>query len=223
MQSQGVMASLMKIGESVTKRARLEVMILVVNLVFLAFVVLYLVSSGIAPTPVKPLVQADTRTTARIHELELTLQRDPNNVKSALELARIYQDAGEFPWSYDALRAAEASGDPDPAWRLRLGLAYIELGKNDDGLRVLRDAERRCASRKSCPADVRVKLELFGRVAALLQERRIDTRRQRAAAEKALHEVLKPVQVDPAKMRPKGPATPPAPPAPPAPPNTKGE
>jgi hypothetical protein len=217
MHSQGAVASLMKLGQSVTKRERLEVMILVVNLVFLAFVVLYLAGISIGPTPVKPLVQADSKTTARIQELELTLQRDPNNVHSALELARIYQDAGEFPWSYDALRNAEASGDPDPSWRLRLGLAYIELGKNDDGLRVLRDAESRCAARKSCRGDVRVKLELFVRVATLLKERRIDTRRQRAAAEKALHEILKPVHVDAEKMRPKGPAAPP----PSSPPATK--
>jgi len=188
---------------------RLERAVLVSNLIFLGIAAVLLVLTGLGSgTRVEPLVGTDTRTSSRMEQLERALQRDPGNVAGAVELARLYGEAGEFPWSYDALRTAEQTGTLEPSWRLRLGLAYLEIGKSADGLRLLKEAKARCAADPACPAPVRVKLDLFTRVAQLYVDRGIDARRHRVAAEKALREVLKPVTVDPAKMRPKGPAAP---------------
>jgi hypothetical protein len=189
-------------------RKRLEAVVLIANLVFVGIVVLYLLAVKVGSGRVQPLVEADAQTAQRIRDLELALQRNPGNYTQALELARLYQDVGEFPWSYDALRKAEQGGGLDSAFRLRLGLAYVELGKNEDGLRVLKAAADRC-HREECFADVRVKLDVFSQVATLFVDRRIDSRKQLIEAEAALREILKPVQVDLAKMRPKAPALPP--------------
>jgi hypothetical protein len=186
---------------------RLETIVILPNLALLAFVILYVVTHGTAGTRVEQLVVGDKGTTARIAELELALRRQPRNISSAIELARLYREAGEFPWSYNALRNAEKTGKHDPAWKLMLGLAYLELGKNDDGVRVL-DATLKECTRQACSAATRAKLEIFARIGHLLEERGIDARSHNKAAEKALHEVLKPVEVNPEMMRPKAPADP---------------
>lgn len=201
--------------DKTVRRTRLEALVLLANVVFVAVLVLYGVVIGVGPRQVMPVVRADSKTARQITNLELALQRDPRSVGYALELARLYQDLGEFPWSYDALRSAERRGNLEPAWQLKFGLAYLELAKNEDGLRVLKAGMQRCDQQpKTCPADVRVKLELFTRVAKIFVNRRIDSRSQRLSAEKALREVFKPVEVDLDKMRPKAPAAPPGAPAP---------
>jgi hypothetical protein len=197
--------------ERASRRAGLEALVLGANIVFVAALVLYGVVVGVGPRQVMPVVRADSKTAKQITSLELALQRDPRSVGYALELARLYQDLGEFPWSYDALRSAERRGNLEPAWQLKFGLAYLELAKNEDGLRVLKAGMERCDQQpKTCPAGVRVKLELFTRVAKIFVDRRIDSRSQRITAERALREVFKPVEVDPDKLRPKAPAGPPA-------------
>jgi hypothetical protein len=171
------------------------------------------------------LVRADKETALRIGELELELARGPQSLEKALELARLYQDAGEFPWSYDALRNAERRGGADPSWLVRLGLAYIGLGKNADGLRVIRRAKERCGA-EGCPPHVEAKVNIFERMARVFVERSIDSRRHRSAAYKVIREILKPIQVDPKTLRPKAPAEPsaagPRPDRPAAPPGDQG-
>jgi tetratricopeptide (TPR) repeat protein len=192
--------------EQTSRRSRLNALVLGANIVFVVVLVLYGALVGVQPRQVMPVVRADSKTARQITNLELALQRDPNSVGYAFELARLYQDLGEFPWSYDALRSAERR-NIDPAWQLKFGLAYLELAKNDDALRVLKAGSARCKSKSAaCAADVGVKLELFTRVAQIFVDRRIDSRSQRASAEKALSEVFKSVEVDPDKMRPKAPA-----------------
>ncbi len=183
--------------------------LLLANLIFLGLAVLYLLVTTVGDETVQPLVQADPQTSRRIEHLERALLRQPGAADSALELAQLYRDAGEFPWSYDALRDAERTGTDDPGWRLKLGLAYLQVSKSEDALRVLRAARQRCRRPgAACPGDVRVKLDIFVRVAELLKKRGIQPHKHRLAAEQALREVLKPVEVDPAKMRPKAPAGP---------------
>jgi tetratricopeptide (TPR) repeat protein len=188
-----------------------QILILVGNLAFVAIVVLYFVISGVGRKEVKPLVEASPKTQQRISELEQLLARDPGNVGSAVELARLYRDVGEFPWSYDALKNAERSGNEDPAWRIKLGLAYLEIGKNDDGLRILKAARERCyRATPKCRQDLLTKLDIFHRLAEIFVERKIDSRKHLVAVNKAFQEVLKPVSADPAKIRPKAPAVPPS-------------
>ncbi len=188
-----------------------QILILVGNLVFVGIVVLYFVLTGVGQKQVKPLVEASPKTQQRIADLERLLARDPGNVGSAVELARLYRDVGEFPWSYDALRNAERSGNEDPAWRIKLGLAYLEIGKNDDGLRILKAARERCyRATPRCRQDLLTKLDVFHRLAEIFVERKIDSRKHLVAVNKAFQEVLKPVNADPSKLRPKAPATPPA-------------
>ena len=134
--------------------SRLEAIVILPNLALLAFVILYVVTHGTATTRVAPLVEGDKGTTSRIAELELALRRHPQNLSSAIELARLYREAGEFPWSYNALQNAERTGKHEPAWKLMLGLAYLELGKNDDGVRVLDAALQGCA-KQTCAASTR--------------------------------------------------------------------
>jgi len=187
-----------------------EAQLLAANLVFVGVAVFYLLVTNVGRETIRPLVQADPQTSRRIQDLERILQQNPRASGSALELAQIYREAGEFPFSYDALRESERTGTEDPGWRLSLGLAYLELGKNDDGLRVLTSVERRCQrpSLPPCPSDIRARLDIYGRIARLLKARRIESHKHGLAAQQAIHEVLRPVEVDLAKMRPKAPATP---------------
>jgi hypothetical protein len=177
------------------------------NWVLIGFVAICLINAWATAKQVQPLVQADPATTSRIAHLELLLLRQPTNMAHTLELARLYQDVGEFPWSYHALLTAEKTWSQDPVWRLLLGLAYLDLGKNDDSARVLKQAKERCKE-TSCSFNISTKLDIFTRLAELFIERKIDSRKHSLAAEKALRELLKPVEVDPDKMRPKAPATP---------------
>lgn len=188
--------------------SKLEAAVLFPNLLLVAVVVLCFVAYKGAPPRVAPLVETDTKTTRRIHQLELSLERQPANISSVIELAKLYREAGEFPWSYQALKNAERSGgDREPSWQLMLGLAFLELGKNKDAVRVLDSALERCG-RTRCASNTQVKLEIFTQVARIFLKRRIDARMHNRAAEKVLHEILKPVGVDPEKMRPKAPASP---------------
>ncbi len=186
-------------------RIRLEIAVIIPNILLVGFIIFYFAITKFSSNQVMPLVEADRQTRMRINQLELSLERNPGDLVGALELSRLYQDVGEFPWSYDALQNAEAKGSQDPAWRLKLGLAYMELGKNDDALRVISAAQARCRTEK-CPSPVLVKLQIFEKMSRLFVERRIDARKHRSAAETALREVVKPVQVDIEKMRPKAPA-----------------
>lgn len=177
------------------KRSRtsaLEAAVVVPNVILLAVVVVYVVVR--TPPKAEPLVQTDRRTATRIDELEEALKRDPRAGGNALELARLYSRAGEFPWSVDALRAAERTGNSSLAFRMKLGLAYLELGKNLDGLRVLKAALQTCG-RTDCPADLKARLEILTTVAEILTERRIDARKNQVAAAKVFRDVLKPVKL----------------------------
>jgi hypothetical protein len=187
---------------------RIEAMVLIPNLILVGLVVLYLVSVQAVGRRPGPLVAGKESTKARIAELELLLERQPNNLSKAIELAKLYKDVGEFPWSYNALLTAEQQGDQNPRWRLMLGLAFLEIGKNSDGRRVLERALERCKGHGLCDANVMGKLGIFAKLAQLLHKRGIDTRKHPEAAERTLREILKPVEVDPNKMRPKAPATP---------------
>lgn len=189
-----------------SRRARVRSLVIALNLALLAAVVLVLLMASAGSKRIQPLVEADPATTKRIDEIERALARDPANFEQAIELSRLYHDVGELPWSYDALQTAERSGTKEPAWRVRLGLAYLELGKNQDSLRVLQEAAAACSA-SPCPADVRAKLSIFIRLATILIERNIDSLKQRGAADEALREVLKTVRVDPSKMRAKAPAS----------------
>jgi hypothetical protein len=192
--------------------SRLEALVLIPNILFVGIVVLYLISAQSGRRQVAPLVQGERTTEERIAQLERSLERQPGNIQGAVELAKLYQRVGEFPWSYDALRDAERQGNREPRWRLMLGLAYLELGKNQDSVRVLKRADKDCRSgRTACDANVTAKLRIFTHLAHMLQKRGIRSTTHPHAAEKALLEILKPVEVDPNKMRPKAPAGPESP------------
>lgn len=188
---------------------RLEALILIPNLILLGVVLIYLgVTSARQNDAVKPAETGDPKTAAMIARLEDDLLRNPANMSKAIRLARLYREVGEFPWSYNALLNAERkSKKREPLWQLRLGLAYMDLAKNKDALRVLEAAHKRCGEIK-CGPNVQVKLGIFTRLARIMVERKIDWRKQPKAADQALQEILKPVTVDPTKMHPKGPAQP---------------
>jgi len=184
------------------KRSRpsaLEAAVVIPNVILLAVVVIYVVTRS-SPRA-EPLVQTDRTTASRIDELEEALKRDPRTAGNAIELARLYSRAGEFPWSVDALRTAERTGDSSLPFRMKLGLAYLELGKNLDGLRVLKAGLQSC-SRTECPADLKARLEIFTTVAELLVQRRIDARNNQVAAAKVFQEVLKPVKLSERPVKP---------------------
>ena len=166
--------------------------IIVPNAILVVIVALYFVSRANSEK-VQPLVKTDPNTSARIAQLEAKLGRDPGATDSALELARLYDRAGEFPWSYDALKNAEKSGGDEPAWRLRLALAYFELGKNADGLRVLNAAHAACKGAR-CTTGLKVKLEVLVQFGQQLMARQIDARKDPQAAATLLGELLKPAR-----------------------------
>ena len=199
---------------------RMEAMILIPNLILLGIVLLYLGATNNTKDEMAPAVEADPRTKALIASLEDSLLRDPANLEKALKLARLYREVGEFPWSYNALLNAERQRKyREPKWQLRLGLAYLEIGKNSDALRVLEAAHKVCgatgtlaktedSARSKCAPPVKVKLELFKRLAKIFVKRKIHPARNPRAANSALRQVLKPVTVDHEKMRSKGPLQP---------------
>jgi thioredoxin-like negative regulator of GroEL len=191
---------------STPKRGRIELKILLANLILIGIVVVYFLATRTGTESVKELTQTDPQSSQKIRDLELALQRDPSNIELTLELARLYSEAGEFPWSYDALREVEKRGGGAVEWRIRLALAYLDLGKNEDARRVLKDAKERC-QKESCSANLEVKLGIFQRLTQIMIDRHLDSRRQRGETEKALREIVKPVKVDPSKLRPKAPAS----------------
>lgn len=189
------------------KFGKMEALILIPNLLIIGGILFYLAATSADDEPVEPLVDADPQTAAQIAQLEAALVNNPGDLGRAIRLSKLYSDVGEFPFSYSALKNAEKRAGNDPALRIKLGLAYLELGKNNDGLRVMEAAIAGCRV-DSCDANVRVKLGLFARVARIFKERGIDSRKEPRAADKALKEVFKPVKADPEKMRPKAPAAP---------------
>ncbi len=189
------------------KFGKMEALILIPNLLIIGGILFYMAASGVEKDTVQPMIEADPETVARIGRLEAELRDNPGDLSRAIRLARLYTDVGEFPFSYNALKNAELKAGDDPGWRLKLGLAYLELGKNKDGLRVIEETIQRCGVKK-CPPNLRIKLDLFARVARLFIERKIDSRKAPIAADKAMKEVFKPVNADPEKMRPKAPDTP---------------
>ena len=205
------MADEEKIAEAVKPKkrfGRLEAMILIPNLILLGIVLLYLGATSNNTDDVAPAVDVDPKTRAMILRLEDSLMKDPANLSKALKLARLYREAGEFPWSYNALLNAERQGKyREPKWQLRLGLAYLEIGKNKDALRVLEKAHKGCGSTK-CAPPVQVKLKIFKDVAKIFVDKKINAARNPRAAHLALRQVLKPAKVDPEKMRSKGPMQP---------------
>ncbi len=204
------MADEEKIAEAVKPKkrfGRLEAMILIPNLILLGIVLLYLGATS-KHDDMAPAVDTDPKTKAAILRLEDALMKDPANLSKALRLARLYREAGEFPWSYNALLNAERQGKyREPKWQLKLGLAYLEIGKNKDAARVLEAAHKSCGAKK-CAPPVQVKLKIFRDVAKIFVKRKINAARNPKAAHHALRQVLKPVSVDPEKMRSKGPLQP---------------
>ncbi len=170
----------------------LETAILVPNLLLLLVIVLYVLTTKVGPDRVQPLVVADKQTSARIRQLERLLALNPEHRKAALELARLYRRAGQLPFSYDALRSAEQNGSRSARFRLKLGMAYIEIGKNADGVRVLHEALQGCRLRR-CPAHIEARLSIFKQIADRIVERKINARLYPNKAAKVFDEVLKKV------------------------------
>lgn len=181
----------------------LEGAVLIPNLLLLLVIVFYLLISRVGPDRVQPLVAADQKTSQRIRQLERLLARNPNDHGAAIQLARLYQRAGQLPFSYDALRSAEQDGSRDARFRMKLGMAYIEIGKNADGQRVLRAALTACEVNR-CPAHIRARLSIFLQVADKIAERRIDARTNPEGAAKVFDEVLKKVDGHRFARPPKG-------------------
>lgn len=170
----------------------LEGAVLIPNLLLLLVIVFYLLVTRVGPDRVQPLVAADQKTSQRIRDLERQLARNPNDHGAAIQLARLYQRAGQLPFSYDALRSAEQNGSRDARFRMKLGMAYVEIGKNADGQRVLRAALTACEVNR-CPAHIRARLSIFLQVADKIAERKIDARTNPEGAAKVFDEVLKKV------------------------------
>lgn len=178
--------------DNLLKEPGLETAIMVPNLLLLLVIVLYVLTTKVGPDRVQPLVVADKETSARIRQLERLLARNPEHRKAALELARLYRRAGQLPFSYDALRSAEQNGSRAARFRMKLGMAYVEIGKNADGVRVLREALLGCRLRR-CPAHIEARLSIFKQVADLIAERGINARLYPDKASKVFDEVLKKV------------------------------
>ncbi|MCB9557709.1 MAG: hypothetical protein H6707_16485 [Deltaproteobacteria bacterium] len=175
----------------------LEAAVVIPNVLLLVLIVSYLLfTRGNRGAGVEPVVRTDPKTAQRIAALEREVRLAPKqNRGGLLELARLYSHVGELPWSVDALRSAEREGSSAPVWRLKLGLAYLEIGYNLDGLRVLKAAMLTCGGKQqTCSADVRAKLEIATRVAERLIERKVNAREQQQAAAKIFDSVLKQAQ-----------------------------
>jgi len=190
MQSNEELAALLK-----PKRRfrRVEAMILIPNLVLLGILGVYLLGKGLKgkETEVRPLVNANKKKSSRIATLEQLLRDNPADLGSAIALSKLYEEAGELPWSYDALRAAEKRSTVEPRLRLRLGLAYLQLGKNKDGMRVLRELIAHC-DKESCRSHIESRAKIYRQVARLFLERDIDARVDHRGADKVMREVIKP-------------------------------
>jgi len=171
----------------------LDEVLVLPNFAMLGFFVIFALVSMASRARVEPLVVVDSKTAARIAELErVASHAAAGGASAAIELAGLYRRAGEFPWSYDALRSAERSGPTDPAWRLELGIAYLQLGSNTDAHRVFKRAQEACDLRQ-CAVPVRARLGIFANIAQTLEANNIDGRYDQVRAHKALKTVLKPI------------------------------
>ena len=142
------------------------------------------------------LVNTDIQTRMRIGDLERLVQRSPVGPNdAALELARLYGQAGEFPWAYDVLADAERRGGDTTDWNFQLGITYLQIGQIKDAKRILDGAQDLCGA-VGCEQHTLARLKVFGRLTELLVQRGIDPRKDRQAAAKVLREVLRPTKVD---------------------------
>ena len=178
--------------EDLFKDPGIEAAVLIPNLLLLLVVVLYLLTTKVGPDRVQALVVADSKTTAQIRSLERQLARNPRDLSASFQLAHLYMRAGQLPFSYDALRGAEQDGSRLPSFRMMLGMAYVEIGKNADGQRVLHEALEGCTLRH-CRPDVEARLSILSQVVDLIVERRINARIHPEKAAKIFGEVLKKV------------------------------
>jgi len=179
-----------------TLRSGIDVAIFLPNVILIGIVLLVIGIFAFGRERVLPLVATDRKTAAQIERLEREVSRKPTGT-GVFKLARLYQRAGETPWSYDALRTAEQRGGDDPRWRIKLALAYLEIGKNRDGRRVLRESIAACKVRR-CGAGERARLEIFLEIAERFVAQKIDARRNVREANAVLDKVLK--RVDATKL-----------------------
>ena len=177
----------------------LEAYVWVPNLLLLLGLVLIGLVGGGGRHQVGPLVATNRSTTELIQQLERRLARNPADGAASIELAQLYQRAGELPFSFEALRSAERRAGENLTFQMKLGMAYLELGKNGDGRRVLREALRRCDLRpkagRRCGVALRARLSIFLQVADLMVERNINARLQPEAVAKVFDSVLKHVKL----------------------------
>jgi hypothetical protein len=178
---------------------RAGALIIIPNVLLLGGIVAYTMYSRYGAGEQRPVAGEQSPLKKRIAALEEALERDPLDGYRSLELARLYRDAGEFHWSYDALRAAEKRGRMDRQWRLKLGVAYLELGKNDDGVRVLSALQSECKD-PDCSQSLAVRIDIFNRVAQRFKEQRIDARADHTAVDRVMKTILKPAQIDPVSL-----------------------
>ena len=175
------------------RRRGLAAAVFVPNVVLLILVCLALLISRADEERILPLVRGDARTLARLDELERHMLLRPS-AQAAVSLARAYSQVGQRPWSYSALQSAERRLAKSADWRLQLGMAYVEIGQNRDGYRVLSELVGVCR-KGNCPKDVVARLDIFLRVTEILMERGIDASRQRDAAVRVLRKVAKRVDL----------------------------
>ncbi|MBW2731870.1 MAG: hypothetical protein JRH20_05715 [Deltaproteobacteria bacterium] len=163
------------------------------NVLLVMAFVLHLLITQLGIDRIQPLVITDATSTQRIKDLERSLALAPRRSDVVIELSRLYARAGELPLSYDALRDAEQNGSRDAYFKMRLAMAYLEVGKNADGRRVMQSALEAC-DLTHCPPRVRARLSIFSQVADIYVERNIDTRRYPHLAAKVFDEVVRKVE-----------------------------
>jgi hypothetical protein len=186
----------------------LEAAVWVPNLLLLLVVVLYFLIVEGGRDDVQPLIMTDKKTASKIEDLERAMAREPGNQRLVLELARLYSRAGEVPFSYDALRNAEVNGSQEPFFRAKLGMAYLEIGKNLDGQRILKRTLQACQLRSGrsasageriflnrCSPGVVAKLDIFKQVADIFVKRSINARFYPDKARAVFDEVLKRIEL----------------------------
>lgn len=164
-----------------------------VNVVFLLAAGPLFALTTVARDGVGPLVVTDASTAGRIRELERVLQRSPGDWGSYVGLARLYDRAGAQAFSYDTLRSFESRVPELARSRVGLALAYVEIGRNQDGLRVVRRSLRDCAANRKCSVGDRARFEIVEQFVERLNQQRIDARQRPADVARVWRSVLKPV------------------------------